>query len=1029
MATETEQVRPRTLVSSSGPRVDDPVDATFSTTGYLSEKFSGYSPRDGQIKLARAVHAAIVTGDHLICEGPTGCHVRGQQLLMFDGTLCNVESIVVGDKLMGPNGAPRTVLRLARGREEIVQVEPVKGNPWRVNRSHVLTLVSSGSGTIRDISIPEFLEESKNKKRNSKLFRAEVKRFGSKRQKPHLLKIDPYHLGVLLGDGGMASGSVGITKPTQLIKDVAYEIAKWFGLSIRTDIDKKSGCPTHYIVNRANGLRNPLISALRELHLYGTGARWKFIPARYRTASRKNRLKLLAGLMDTDGSKTDNCFDFVSASKILVDDIAFVARSVGLAAYPEPCTKSAGPGHSDTYYRVCISGHTDMIPCRDPAKKCGPRKQIKNVLRTGFKIVECGYEDDYFGFTLDGDGRYLLDDFTVTHNTGKSFAYLVPAIHEAVFSGKKIVIATANIALQEQLCEKDLPQMAEILPWRFSFALFKGKSNYLCLDREAKLLGKQERQQTQMFDNGQKQSFDGEIKKLLAWAAETNTGDKSELTFVPAGGNWARLSVGADDCKGKRCRHAKNCFSLIAREEAKLANIVVCNFHVLFANMKFGGAVLPPFDVAILDEAHEAVGVARDFLGFRMAPGAFKRLARFLEKQNMPGLAAEMNKRGSAFFDELREYAKSDAYNVRIRRPGVVKYEPLVSALEEVEEELRGKQAEAPSDDAKADIEIERNRAKAMKDVIVSGMELEDDNTVVFIEQDFRDADKVALKGKPINVAGLLRSQLFLTTPSVILTSATLATDGTFDYIEDEIGVREPSRLIVESPFDHNNALFIVPDDFVDPRDNGFQDALADGITDTICRARGRTLCLFTSFRNLNYVYDKVAGRIDEVMLYKQGDKPRTQLVEDFRNDVDGVLFGVSSFWAGVDVPGESLSCVIIDKLPFPSPADPVLDALNEKLRGKSFLQSSFFVHSVPSAIVMFKQGFGRLIRSVDDRGVIVCFDNRLTTKGYGKRFTRSLPSVRRSRDLYDVARFLGTEGNPLRRIDETNEHSSSIPF
>lgn len=600
--------------------------------------------------------------------------------------------------------------------------------------------------------------------------------------------------------------------------------------------------------------------------------------------------------------------------------------------------------------------------------------------------------------------------------TGKSFAYLVPAIYQSVFYGKTIVVATANIALQEQLCEKDLPRLREIIPWRFSFALFKGKSNYLCLSQEAKLLGDTERaKQKDMFaDKTTAHTFDGEMKKLLAWANETKTGDKSELPFVPSGINWSRLSVGADDCKGKKCRHALQCFSLLAREEAKLANIIVCNYHVLFANIKYAGAVLPPFDVAILDEAHEAVDIARDFLGYRMAPGAFKRLSRFLEKQKLPGLATEMNKRGEEFFDDLREYAKSDNYNVRLRKPGVVKYEPLVAALDEVEENLRQHQASAPTEDAKADIEIERNRAKSMKDIIANSMELEDDNTVVFIEQDFRDANKVALKGKPINVAGLLKVALFHSVPSVIMTSATLATDETFDYIEDEIGVQEPSRLIVESPFNHKQALLIVPRKFPDPRDRDFQETLADAIVHVIRQARGRTLCLFTSFRNLNYCYDVAASQIQQVALFKQGDKPRTQLVEDFRREIDSVLFGVSSFWAGVDVPGESLSCVIIDKLPFPSPSDPVLDALNEKLRGESFMNSSFMVHSVPRAIVMFKQGFGRLIRDEDDRGVIVCFDNRLVTKGYGKRFTRSLPRVPRSEDLGDVAKFLGTEGNLL---------------
>ncbi len=624
------------------------------------------------------------------------------------------------------------------------------------------------------------------------------------------------------------------------------------------------------------------------------------------------------------------------------------------------------------------------------------------------------------------DGDHLICEGPT--GTGKSFAYLVPAIYQAVITGKRVVVATANIALQEQLVGKDLPFLASVLPWSFQFSLFKGKSNYLCPDRHAKLLGNRERQQKDMFaDDSPSFQFDSEIKRLLEWANKTETGDKSELDFEPGGMNWSRLSVGADDCKGRKCRHVNECFSMIAREQAKRAHVIVCNYHVLFANIKFGGAVLPPYDVAILDEAHEAVEIARDFLGFRMAPGAFRRLAKFLEKHRLQSLANELNERGTKFFDELREYARSDAYNVRIRRAGAVRYEPLVAALDEVLEEMRTLQADQPTEDSKADVEIERNRAKTMKDIIVSAMELKDDNTVVFIETDRRDAKRVALKGKPINVAGLLRVALFQDTPTVVMTSATLSTNGTFDYIEDEIGVQEPRRLIVESPFEQDKqSLFIIPGKFPDPRSDEYQDALADSIIQCIRYARGRTLCLFTSFRNLNFVYDRVEREVREVMLLKQGDKPRTQLVDDFRADVDSVLFGVSSFWAGVDVPGESLSCVIIDKLPFPSPTDPVLDALNDKLRNKPFLQSSFFVHSVPRAIIMFKQGFGRLIRSTSDRGVVVCFDNRLMTKGYGKRFVRSLPSVPLSSDLHDIVSFLGTEGETL---GATADDLSDIPF
>ncbi len=600
---------------------------------------------------------------------------------------------------------------------------------------------------------------------------------------------------------------------------------------------------------------------------------------------------------------------------------------------------------------------------------------------------------------------------------GKSFAYLVPAIHYAVTQGKRILVATANIALQEQLVEKDLPLLREILPWEFRFTIFKGKGNYLCESQHSKALVHQaqpdlfgQKASTRQYETG------SEMDQLLAWAQETTTGDKSELDFVPNNMAWSKLSVGADDCKGKRCRFYKECWAVKARTSAEQCHIVVCNYHLLFANLKYMGAVLPPFDVAILDEAHEAADIARDFLGFRVGSATFRRLARRLKDFKLPHEHIETI--GQRYFERLRLHHGTDDYSVRLRQPDVVHWRDVDDVLEDTIEALRTLKSGCTSEDAKAEIDVEVNRAKNAQDCIQCAMKLDDDNHVCFIEVD--KEQRTSLHGKPIKVSGLLREGFFHPTPTVILTSATLSVEESFDHLCDEIGVTEPRELIAESPFSADQSLLILPSNIPDPRDREWPDALAEGVIEVIRSARGRTLCLFTSWRVLNQVYDQASKKLRDIWIYKQGDQPRTKLIAEFKKDVDSVLMGTRSFWAGVDVPGESLSCVVIDKLPFTTPNDPILNAVQSRIG-----RSAFYEFSIPRSIIAFKQGVGRLIRSVDDRGVVVCFDNRLVTKGYGKMYIRSLPDMKHSNDLDDVWRFLKTQPLGL----ETTTADEDIPF
>lgn len=360
------------------------------------------------------------SGRIVVMRGTPGCHRKGQKILMFDGSIKKVEEVIVGDKLMGPDSLSRKVISLCRGNEEMVEIIPVKGEPWVVNKNHILSLVRSGTrhnkkdGTITDISVSDWAKSSKEDKHYNKLFRAPI-HFDNN----VLLPIDPYILGVLLGDGSLHETTPHVTSiDLEIVSALEVESVK-FGLSVhRRQYGNK--CPTYSICFDDGGKKrkNPFAAEIRKLGLNITGDN-KFIPQTYKLSNDTNRLKLLAGLLDTDGHFGNGVFDYISKSQLLADDVAFISRSLGFAAYVKKCVKASQNGTSGEYYRVCISGNLDRIPTKIKRKIAPERKQIKNVLRTGFSINHLPTED-YYGFTLTGDGRYLLDDFTVTHNTGKT---------------------------------------------------------------------------------------------------------------------------------------------------------------------------------------------------------------------------------------------------------------------------------------------------------------------------------------------------------------------------------------------------------------------------------------------------------------------------------------------------------------------------------------------------------------------------------------------------------------------------------
>lgn len=605
--------------------------------------------------------------------------------------------------------------------------------------------------------------------------------------------------------------------------------------------------------------------------------------------------------------------------------------------------------------------------------------------------------------------------------TGKSLAYLVPALEWATKKEqfqhasrpKKVIVVTGNIALQEQLVGKDLPLLREIMPDAFDFCLAKGRNNYLCVDSLGKTLA-----------NNVLAGKDGQIARLLAWAQSTETGDVSEFPETPEPGLWKQLSVTSDECKGSSCKWFANCFAEKAKRAQLGAQVVVTNYHMFFAHLivrekmrelQARGApveldvVLPPADVVIFDEAHKAADIARDFLGFQITKGSIDWLIRGFNHE----LADKTKAAADRFFHAMGEHRTSRSYKSRLKEPHPLRasMEPLRILLSEVANFYKKAAAGASwSQDERAELEVRAKRGALFSDQIGQAMEpQEKDDVVYFIEENKTPRGTFySLKSKPIEVGEWLEKALFESFPTVVVTSATLATgsSGGFEFIKKELGLKQCAEMVAESPFTWSDqVLLVVPRTMSDPKrePQAFAGNVARHVAQVARATKGRMLGLFTSFKVLGEAYQACRGLPFHV--FKHGEMPRTMLVNKFKADVSSCLLGCESFWAGVDVPGESLSCVVIDRLPFPTPEDPIVDAIAEKD------ERWFFNYAVPRAIIQFKQGFGRLIRTTSDRGVVVVLDRRITDMSYGRSFIAALPrGIGFSKDVEDIEEFFATD-------------------
>jgi len=582
--------------------------------------------------------------------------------------------------------------------------------------------------------------------------------------------------------------------------------------------------------------------------------------------------------------------------------------------------------------------------------------------------------------------------------TGKAAAQLAVALYQAVEHGKRVLICTATIALQEQLVD-ELNRLVEILPWRVEVAVLKGLGNYACHE-QVQLSSRRGELNSFYTDELQQQADD-----VLTWFGKTSTGDVAELPFVPDPLVWSRVSTSSDECKGEDCPHHGACFAEKAKRDARAARIVVTNTSMLCAYLSVVSEtgnhdVLPPFDLLMIDEAHELADTARGFFGFTLSEPQLRRLTAGAKELELEEHADKLRIEGGAFFEQLRRHRAVGEPGGVLRGPLSLSADAFVAALNALYVAAEGLDPDVDLADCnRADARLLARRAQKFAARLREAVTIADKKKVYFVELD--DRGRARLCAKLVDVADLLRRELFGRVDSVILVSATLATGGNFEFVRRELGVPvDALQLAVDSPFDfERQALLVIPEDLPLPNDPSFADEVGTTLARVVEHCRGRTLGLFTSHKVLAGARSHVAG--GEYRVLCQGEHTPKELRRLFKEDVSSVLLGTGTFWTGIDVPGEALTAVVIDRLPFPHPEDPVIQALcADDPQGFNRVM-------VPRAIIKLRQGVGRLIRTKSDVGVVVLLDRRIAEHAYGTRILDSLPAMRTTRKLENINRFL----------------------
>lgn len=647
--------------------------------------------------------------------------------------------------------------------------------------------------------------------------------------------------------------------------------------------------------------------------------------------------------------------------------------------------------------------------------------------------------------------------------TGKTMAYLLPAIHWALQNKEKVVISTNTINLQEQLIKKDIPLLQKALDQPFEAVLVKGRGNYVCLRKIDELKSE--------FDLHAEEEEREELLHLIKWAESSKDGSKADLAYLPKNELWEKIASESDTCIRSKCAHFRECFVNKARRKAAHAHILVVNHHLLFADLALrhqigttaDAAVLPPYHRIIFDEAHHIEDVATNYFGSRITRAGILRMLGRLhrEKKGIPkgylyGLRNKLLRVRRSIAPDLYEKIRSQLHETLI--PGVIasvdktreimeflfevirsqydvdKSELKIRLLPDVSERLLSQQGladlfeeyiqslkilsqdimkllqqigqvekETKEDWSSITIEIkaQAERILAAAETIREVLFEHDDDNIRWIEVRAlpRGGHIVRFQSSPLDISGIMKEAVYDTFGTVVMTSATLTVDNKFDFLARRIGLDklEPDRkieLILPAPFDYEKQVIMgIPLDMPDPRHPDFAREIEKVIFKALTISEGRAFVLFTSYGLLNMIYNKLSDSLNilGITAIKQGSENRHEILRRFRKDKTSVLFATDSFWEGVDVEGEALESVIITKLPFKVPNEPIVEARYEAIERSG--GNAFMDYAVPIAVLKFKQGFGRLIRRKTDRGSVIIFDSRVVKKNYGKRFLRSLPA------------------------------------
>lgn len=618
--------------------------------------------------------------------------------------------------------------------------------------------------------------------------------------------------------------------------------------------------------------------------------------------------------------------------------------------------------------------------------------------------------------------------------TGKTLAYLVPAI----LSGKKVIISTATRALQEQIIHEDIPLVEKMLGIRVSVAVMKGLSNYVCRRR--------------LHDQQQRALGTGKARKSLRLIAEfaqtTKTGDVSELAELPeTDPSFSEVTASADTRRGSQCSFYERCFVTRMRREAEEAKIVIVNHHLFFADLALRGPhpgrVLPNYEAVIFDEAHQLEDIATDFFGVKVTSVRLERLAQDLERalavlatydvtlgpKAALTLVTELRTASILYFDAYSKVAtgtdgrrevdpldtKGEPYDAWLRLDTALEsIGALITTTTARIAELRNGQNQRELQSVGEELEILSRRLEEQR-VALSTIAEEQKKRVIWVERSERNTSVVSA---PFDLSGLLRAKIFEALPSVVLTSATLTTApgslasdaaGSFQFLRDRLGLFDLPcpivELLVASPFDYESqAVLYTPKDLPQPNEANFIETAAARIEELILLTCGGAFVLTTSIRSMQLLHTELKARLNGLPVWIQGEAPKNELLHRFRAHSGAVLVATSSFWEGVDVPGRALRLVVLEKIPFFVPTDPLVRARSMALEAEG--KNPFLQYIVPAAAITLKQGFGRLIRNRSDAGIVALLDGRLHRRGYGQRLLRSLPPAKRTHELSAVKRF-----------------------